>query len=245
MELVERKIECAKLFTELLVKRLEGRLFKVILFGSVAKGLCDVNSDVDLLVIVDRVDEDVKRIVAESAFEASIKFHEPIEYIVMGLEEYRVRGLDNPLIYEIEHYGKLLYYDPESEKEMVKKLLDLAEEYYEYAVKCTQQLMYRAAIDLGQNSIELILKALILAKGETLPRSHGGYIQKFGELYIVKGEVKREIVTKLYRALELRNKARYDPDYRPLEVEVNEVLQAYREIRELAHKILGENKSSS
>ena len=128
---------------------------------------------------------------------------------------------------------------------MVKKLLDLAEEYYEYAAKCTQQLMYKAAIDLGQNSIELILKALILAKSETLPRSHGGYIQKFGELYIVKGEVKREIVTKLYRALELRNKARYDPDYRPLEVEVNEVLQAYREIRELAHKILGENKSSS
>ena len=78
-----------------------------------------------------------------------------------------------------------------------------------------------------------------------LAGTHEGTAQKFGELYVVKGEVKREVVTKLYRALELRNKARYDPDYRPLEVEVNEVLQAYREIRELAHKILGENKSSS
>jgi uncharacterized protein (UPF0332 family) len=105
--------------------------------------------------------------------------------------------------------------------------------------------MYRAAIDLGQNSIELVLKALILVKGEILPRSRGGYIHKFGELYVVKGEVEREIVTRLYRALELRNKARYDPDYKPLEVDVNEVLQAYREIREVARKILKENETSS
>ena len=68
--------------------------------------------------------------------------------------------------------------------------------------------MYRVAIGLAQNAVELVLKALILAKGETLPRSHGGYIHMFGELYIVKGEVDREIITKLYRALELRNKAK-------------------------------------
>jgi len=51
----------------------------------------------------------------------------------MELEEYRARGLDNPFIFEVEHHGKLLYYDPEPEKERVKKLLDLAEKYYEYA----------------------------------------------------------------------------------------------------------------
>jgi predicted nucleotidyltransferase len=220
---IDRKIACAKWFTELLAKRLGGRVFKVVLFGSVAKGSCNVDSDVDLLIVVDRVDEDVRYIVAESAFEASVEFHEPIEYILMGLEEYRVRELDNPLIYEVERYGKLPYYDPEPEKERVKKLLELAEEYYEYAVRCAQQLMYRAAIYLGQNATELVLKALIL----------------------VKGEVEREVVTRLYRALELRNKARYDPDYKPLEVDVNEVLQAYREIREVARKILKENKTIS
>jgi len=64
-----------------LAERLREKLFKVVLFGSVAKGLCDVDSDVDLLVVVDRVSDDVKNIVAESAFEISMKFHEPIEYI--------------------------------------------------------------------------------------------------------------------------------------------------------------------
>ena len=52
-----------------------------------------VDSDVDLLIVVDRVDEGVRYIVAESAFEASVGFHEPIEYILMGLEGYRARGL--------------------------------------------------------------------------------------------------------------------------------------------------------
>jgi uncharacterized protein (UPF0332 family)/predicted nucleotidyltransferase len=245
MGFVERKIGCAKEFAELLASRLRGRLIKVVLFGSVAKGLCDADSDVDVLVVVDRVDEGVKHVVAESAFEASVKFQEPIEYIVMELEEYRTKGVDNPFIYEVERYGKALYYDPEPEKERVKKLLELAEEYYGYATRCAQQLMYRAAIGLAQNAVELVLKALILAKGETLPRSHGGYIHMFGELYIVKGEVDREIITELYRALELRNKARYDPDYNPREADVNEVLQAYREVREIARKILKESKTAS
>jgi hypothetical protein len=44
--------------------------------------------------------------------------------------------------------------------------------------------MYRTAIDLGQNAVELVLKTLIL----------------------VKGEVDREMITRVYRALELRNK---------------------------------------
>jgi len=46
--------------------------------------------------------DDVRRIIAEAAFEASIRSCESIEYIVMSLEEYRVRGLGNPFIYELK-----------------------------------------------------------------------------------------------------------------------------------------------
>jgi len=242
MNMLERKIKCSREFTDILIQRLGGKLFKVVLFGSVAKGLCDKDSDVDLLVIVDNITDDVRRIVAEAAFEASIKLHEAIEYIVMSLEEYRMKSLGNPLIYEIENYGKVLYYDPKPEEEMVKKLIELAEEYHNYALKCMQQLMYRPAVDLGQNAIELILKALILAKGETLPKSHGGYIHKFGEIYVIRGEVDRGIITKLYRALEIRNKARYDPEYIPVEVDANEIIQTYEEIREIAYKVIKEKR---
>jgi uncharacterized protein (UPF0332 family) len=93
-------------------------------------------------------------------------------------------------------------------------------------------------VDLGQNAVELLLKAMILAKGGALPRSHGGYIQRFGELYVVPGEVSRDIVPKLYRALETRNRARYDPEYAPTEDDASSVLQTYRELREIALRTL-------
>jgi predicted nucleotidyltransferase len=237
MNVSVRKAGCAEKFAELLAQKLGGRLVKVVLFGSVAKGFADVSSDVDVLVVVDRISDDVRSTVAEIAFDVSVRFGEPIEYIVMGLEEYRAKSLDNPFIYEVEHFGRVLYHDPKPEEEMVKKLLRLADEYYSYAVRCAQQLMYRPAIDLSQNAVELLLKALILAKGEALPRTHGGYIHKFGELYVLQGDVDRVIIAKLYKALELRNKARYDPEYEPVEAEVSEVLQTYRELREITYKI--------
>lgn len=238
MDVIERKINCSREFTRILIRRLGERLFRVVLFGSVAKGLGDVDSDVDLLVIVDHVTDDVRRIVAEAAFEASIISREPIEYIVMSLEEYRMRGIGDVFIYEVESHGKVLYNDSKPEEEMVKKLMELADEYYNYSLRCMHQLMYRPAVDLGQNAIELMLKALILARGEALPRSHGGYIYRFGEIYVVRGEVGRDIITRLYRVLEIRNKARYDPEYRPVEVDADGVIQTYRELREIAYKVI-------
>jgi uncharacterized protein (UPF0332 family) len=145
---------------------------------------------------------------------------------------------DNAFIYEVESHGKVLYYDPKPEEEMVKKLMELADGYYNYSLRCVHQLMYRPAVDLGQNAIELMLKALILARGEALPRSHGGYIYRFGEIYVVHGEVGRDIITKLYRALEIRNKARCDPEYRPVEADADEVIQTYRELKEIAYRAI-------
>ena len=224
---------------------MKGKLFKVILFGSVAKGLSDVDSDVDLLVVVDRVTDEVRRVVAETAFEVSTRWREPVEYIIMDLEEYRAKSFGNPFTYEVERYGRLLYRDPKPEEEMVKKLIELAEECYGYSLRCVQQLMYRPAIDLGQNAIELVLKALILAKGEALPRSHGGYIHKFGEIYVLRGEVGRDIIAKLYRALELRNKARYDPEYSPTEADAGEVIRTYEELREVARRVIRKRAPNS
>jgi len=237
-DVVGHKAGCAKEFAEHLAEKLGGRLYKVVLFGSVAKGTADVDSDVDVLVVVDRVSEDVKNIVAEAAFQVGLSCGEAIEYILMDLEEYRSRDLDNPFIYEVERWGRVLYEDPEPEMRRALRLAELAEEYYSYAERCRQNLMYRAAIDLGQNAVELLLKALILFRGETLPRTHGGCIQRFGELYVLTGEVDRGIVTKLYRVLDLRNRARYDPDYTPSEADADEVLQIYRELRNIARRIL-------
>jgi len=53
---------------------------------------------------------------------------------------------------------------------------------------------------------------------------------------VLRGEVGRDVIAKLYRALEMRNKAKYDPEYRPTEADANEVLQTYRELKEIARR---------
>jgi len=40
---------------EYLAEKLGGRVYRVVLFSSVTKGTADVDSDVDVLVVVDRV----------------------------------------------------------------------------------------------------------------------------------------------------------------------------------------------
>ena len=59
---------------------------------------------------------------------------------------------------------------------------------------------------------------------------------------MLQGGVDRAIITKLYKTLELRNKARYDPEYIPVEVDANEIIQTYEEIREIAYKVIKEKR---
>lgn len=233
-----RKLECAKEFVEILVSKLGSRVCRVVLFGSVARGDADAYSDVDMLIVLDKVLDGDREIIAQTAFDISLKYGESVEYLIMSFEEYKLKGLSNPLIYEIEKWGKILHQNPRSEEERTLKLVRLAEEYFMYAAKCKELMMYRASIDLGQNAIELLLKALILVKGQPLPKTHGGYIHKFGELYVLTGEVGRTIISRLYEALELRNKSRYDPEYTPNDADAGKILQIYKEFKELTSKFI-------
>jgi len=239
-DVIERKIRCAEEFARLLVQRLGSRVCRVVLFGSVAKGDADADSDIDILVILDAVDEQARRVIAETAFETSIAHDESIEYLTMDIEEYMRKTPDNSLIYEVEATGRILYRNPGSEIERARKLAKLAEEYHSYAEECAKRLMLRAAIDLGQSAVELLLKAAILAKDKSLPKAHGGYIRRFGELYVVPGSIDREIISGLYKVLELRNKSRYEPDYQPTPADVDTVLKTYKRLEKFIDKLFAE-----
>ena len=88
--------------------------------------------------------------------------------------------------------------------------LDLAETYFESFKMLKQANMYRVAVDVGYNAVELCIKALILLRARDIPRTHGGIVKKFGEIYMKSGEIPSEIGRKLHLSFENRNKARYD-----------------------------------
>ncbi|MEM0472798.1 MAG: HEPN domain-containing protein [Sulfolobales archaeon] len=235
---MDRKREAATRFVSIVARELTNRVYKIYLFGSVAKGKAAEESDIDILIILDRVDDRSRTILAEAAQQIWLESREPIEYISMDLEEYLSKRSDSPFIYEVEKYGEVLYMNQSIVRQRALKLARLAREYYEYSERIAKQLIYRAAIDLGYNAVELLIKALIIVSGRDLPRTHAGYIHVFGEIYVASGTIDREIIAELYRALERRNKARYDPDYEPTEIDAREILELYRRIEDIAERIL-------
>lgn len=230
---------CAKAFSRSVAEVFKGRVYRVVLFGSLAKGLAEADSDIDVLVILDNVQDIDSDRLAELALYTSLECGEPIEYVVMSVEEYRLKEADSPFIGEVKRWGMILYEDSGVEISRALKLVDLAMEYYDFSVRARDSLMYRAAIDLGHNAVELLVKALIMVRGEPLPRTHGGYIKRFSEIYLSSNLVNREVVVRLYRVLALWNKAGYDPDYNPTVDDVEYVLTTFNKLREVVRRILG------
>ena len=84
--------------------------------------------------------------------------------------------------------------------------------------------------------MELLIKTLILLKGEGLAHSHGGIIQQFGKLYVVSGEIAKEFGKRINKALILRGKARYDPKADITEADAKAALDLGEAILEICRK---------
>lgn len=202
--------EVLRYYVEELRRRLGDKLVKVILFGSYARGVADEHSDIDALVVHRGDENEVRALVADATLETCLKCNAPLEPITMGVHEFRS---ESPFVKEVEKSGVVLYsVDPEEEVlGLAADYLPLIEEYLSYARECLEKGRYRLAVDLGYNAAELAVRALVLLKGETLARTHGGLAAQFARLYVGSGEVEREVGRALHEALMLRSRARYDP----------------------------------
>jgi predicted nucleotidyltransferase len=91
-------------------------LYKVILFGSYAKGTADENSDIDMVVILDN--NDVAKTYEErqnkklyiNRLVRNINYKIALDILVYSKEEYKiVKNHGNYFIDEIENTGKIIY----------------------------------------------------------------------------------------------------------------------------------------
>lgn len=82
-------------------------------------------------------------------------------------------------------------------------------------------------------------RALLAAKGVS-PKSHGGTLQKFAELFVKTGRLPAEMSSAFGAAMELREQADYQVDPSALgEEKAREVLEAARGFVERASALLG------
>jgi len=230
-------------FIDELRGRLGSRLARVVLFGSYAKGCADERSDVDVLVVyVNAEPGEAARLVAEAAARVALKYGVPLEPVVMSLHEYLEKS---PFTYEVERTGRVLYSaDPGQEaRELAYDYLRLAAAWLQHAREIHGEGRDpRFVVDAAYNAAELAVRALVVLRGETLAKTHGGLLSQFGRLYVHGGAVPHETLSRLYYALTLRNRARYDPRATLTEREAAEVIELAEELVEMLRGAIGEGE---
>lgn len=86
---------------------------RVVLFGSLARGEADYDSDVDLLVVFDRVELENKRGLSVEISRALAGIPVPVDAIVTDVDEIRRRGhLVGPILRPALEEGKIVYERP-------------------------------------------------------------------------------------------------------------------------------------
>jgi len=133
-----------------------------------------------------------------------------VEPVLYSLAEFRSRQAHSFFLNQVHTNAEVIWMNDDIKQKEIQALRDLAEDFLMGAKENLQAERLRIAIDAGYNALELCVKALLLLKMDELPRSHGGVITKFGELYIKSKEIQRELGRRINQALILRGKARYD-----------------------------------
>lgn len=211
-------------------------LLKIILFGSHAKGEATKDSDIDLLIVRTNGKE-VEEIMNTAIYNILLDISAPIEVFISPVEE--ILWPDSYFIYNILSYGKEVF---SMDKDILKKeaftgLMQLSNEYLISAEDAACSGHYRLATDAAYNAVELIAKALLLKKLDDLPGSHGGIVNKFGELYVKTSEVPYDIGKNLHHALLLRNRARYKWEAKINRDEYEDVHSLVKELTTVAEEL--------
>ena len=196
--------------THLCRSEVKDAVAKVVLFGSLARGEARADSDIDLLVFAtDRLDK-VSEACAEASLCSGIEKQESVEPLIRDADT--LFYTDSYFLTRALREGEEVYSMAEDElaRKGAQNALRLAEEYIELARYDLEGEQLRGTVDAGYNAAELCVKGLLILHQQPLPRTHGGLVQKFGEMYVQTAKVERKLGRGLNQALQFRNNARYD-----------------------------------
>jgi uncharacterized protein (UPF0332 family) len=208
------KEDAVREFTSRLRRVLGDKIAGIHLYGSLAKGVAGVESDIDLLIVYKGIERSkLLDVMSEIAFDIVCEHGELIETVPMSEEEFKQQVGRSPFLWEVLEHGRVIFAREEATEWKLEfgGYVRLAEEYLHYAEGALGENKVRLAIDAGYNATELLIKALILSTRSSLASSHGGIVGQFGELFVKSGKVDREIGRGVHKALTLRAQARYVP----------------------------------
>jgi len=237
MQTIIKKQKALNYFTESLLKtEVKESIGKIFLFGSMAKGQAQPESDIDLLIFTTADLNQTNQFINKISYEILTKQTEVISPVIYPWQNYLYP--DSYFVYHNTREGGREIYTM-SKKQLKKQeaqgFFVLAKHFLKSAINNTKIKDWRAAADLGYNTVELCLKAMLRLKMDSLPTRHTGIIQKFSQYYIKTGKLPDELGGELQKALQLRNQARYVPN-------ADITIEKIRELLVLGKKMIKEVK---
>lgn len=226
---------------ELLKTEAKNSVAKIILFGSLLKGEPKEESDIDLLVITTDSSTEISNACADASFETAMATGESVEPLVRCVDD--IRYPQSYFLFSVIERGKEIYRmdGEELRKKEARNYLDLSSEYLDGARTNSQRGYFRIAVDAAYNACELAIKGLLLLRLPDIPGSHGGIVNKFGELYVKAGDVPKEMGRGIGLALEKRNNARYEPHVQMTKDQAEEVIGLGEKLQGILEKKIVES----
>lgn len=213
-----QKLIALRSFLERLLKSpVRQEIARVVLFGSVARGDPEQDSDVDLLLLGTGHLETIREAIYD--LQASLGGSHSMEVVIAPLSDQFVQG--SYFVRKVLRQGKDVY--RMAEKELIARAREnlywLAHEYVEGAKNSLANGYYRLAVDGAYNAVELAAKAFLLGEVEEMPTRHGAVVRLFSDRFLKTERLPSSLGRRLNAALERRNRARY-----VYEVDVSEAM---------------------
>lgn len=241
-EIDARKLQALNAFTErLLASSVGGKIARILLHGSVARGEAGRDSDVDVVVLAAGPVREVERTADEVAANVWLEYGDRVE--PMTYPAGSPIAVESPFVYRVLQEGQEVYRmaDEALRREEIRTLYELATIYLNASrarYNPTDEGSRRLTVDGAYNTIELAAKAFLRTRDEQLPKSHNGVSNRFSDLFVRTGIVPRQFGGQLSTALRLRNRARYDRHSDIVPEQVDETLRFAEEIVKALEKHL-------
>ncbi|MGC9083706.1 MAG: nucleotidyltransferase domain-containing protein [Anaerolineae bacterium] len=202
-------------FCEELERALPGRVQRLILYGSQARGDAHPESDVDLLVVVDSRTQEVE----ETILDLTTRFHwedgvylEVLEMTPTDLEAQCALG--TPFIRNVAEEGiplkgEMVMVGEGKPAEVTRRFLESAREGLRLARMAADAGIYGKAMSLAYHAFLDAADAALAARG-IRTQSHAGMVSLFGLHFIHTGEVDEKYGHWFRRALQYRMQADYE-----------------------------------
>ncbi|MEK6857572.1 MAG: nucleotidyltransferase domain-containing protein [Nanoarchaeota archaeon] len=99
----------AKIMAQKLVDELKlDKIFAILLYGSAVSGKMKSDSDIDVLFVLNKKDEELRRKINDTAAQLSVKFNKTISPVVLSMEEFK-KEQKKQFLQSVENNLEVLY----------------------------------------------------------------------------------------------------------------------------------------